>query len=143
MKLVDANVLLYATDRNAAKHAAAKAWLDAAMNDPETLLIPWVSLLAYIRLTTHPRVFEHPLTTSRALEVVEGWLAQPNVVTPEPDARHPQRMRELLDAVGGQGGNLVNDAHLAALALQYNAVVVTFDADFGRFPGVRCERPSS
>lgn len=141
MKLVDANVLLYAVDENAQHHAAAKAWLDDALNGNETILMPWVSLLAFLRISTHPRVFENPLAIETASGVIEEWLARPQAVVPEPDARHARRLRELL-ATLGQGGDLVNDAHLAALALQYNATVVTFDNDFGRFAGVRCEAPA-
>lgn len=142
MKLVDANVLLYAVDRGAEHHRVAKEWLDAAIRGPETVLMPWVSLLAFVRLVTHPSVYEHPVPVATAFDVVDGWLAAPAVVAPEPDARHASRLRELLDATG-RGGNLVNDAHLAALALQHRASVVTFDSDFGRFPGVTWERPSA
>lgn len=140
MKLVDANVLIYAVDRSADHHAESRQWLDAALGGRETLLIPWVSLLAFVRLVTHPSIFEHPLAVDRALDVVEGWLAAPAVVMPQPDERHIQRLRELLGATG-RGGNLVNDGHLAAIALQYRATVVTFDSDFGRFPGVSWQRP--
>lgn len=142
MRLVDANVLLYAVDQNAPHHDAAKGWLDNALNGAETVLLPWMSLLAFVRLTTHPRVFDRPLSPAQALDIVDVWLASPSAVAPEPDARHPARLHELLEAAGGHGGNLVNDAHLAALALQHGAVVMTFDSDFGRFPGVRWERPA-
>jgi toxin-antitoxin system PIN domain toxin len=140
VKLVDANVLLYAVDEDAAHHAASKQWLDAALSGAETVLLPWVSLLAFLRISTHPSVYENPLPVERSIEVVEAWLGCPQAVIPEADARHPLRLKELLGALG-RGGNLVNDAHLAALALQYRAAVVTFDNDFGRFPGVRWETP--
>ena len=81
-----------------------------------------------------------PLGPEAALDIVDGWMGSPVVVTGEPDARHARRLRELL-GVTGRGGNLVNDAHLAALALQHGAEVVTFDNDFGRFPGVMWRRP--
>ncbi|WP_159501297.1 type II toxin-antitoxin system VapC family toxin [Microbacterium sp. 18062] len=142
MRLVDANVLLYAVDQNAPHHDAAKGWLDNALNGAETVLLPWMSLLAFVRLTTHPRVFDRPLSPAQALDIVDAWLGSPSAVVPEPDARHPGRLRDLLEAAGGHGGNLVNDAHLAALALRHGAVVMTFDSDFGRFPGVRWERPA-
>lgn len=141
MKLVDANVMLYAVDRGAEHHEVAKAWLDGAIGGRETVLMPWVSLLAFVRLVTHPSVFERPLEVDQALDVVDGWLSAPAVATPEPDTRHVARLRELLE-VTGRGGNLVNDAHLAALAMQHRASVITFDSDFGRFPGVTWERPS-
>lgn len=142
MKLVDANVLLYAVDSRSLQHDTARSWLDAALTGQETVLLPWVCLLAFVRLSTHPRIFERPLSIDRALDVVDLWLAQRNVIVPEPDSRHSQRLRELLSSLG-RGGNLVNDAHLASLAVQYGATVVTFDNDFGRFTGLAWEMPSS
>lgn len=142
MKLVDANVLLYAVDEGAEHHSAAKAWLDRALSSNETVLLPWVSLLAFLRLSTHPSVYEHPLTSGQALDVVDAWIESAPAITPEPDSRHATRMRELLAATG-RGGNLVNDAHLAAIALQHGAAVVTFDSDFGRFPGISWEAPTA
>lgn len=140
MRLVDANVLIYAVDSTARHHAVSKRWLDRALNGSETVLMPWVSTLAFVRIATSPRLLPAPLTSQQALQIVHTWLARPNVVAPEPDAQHTHRLSELLDAVG-VGGNLVNDAHLAALALQWGATVVTFDSDFGRFPSVTWESP--
>lgn len=143
MTIVDANVLLYAVDGGAAHHQAAKRWLDAALSDQrEAVLIPWICLLAFVRLITHAAVYERPLTVGQALGIVEAWLGRANVINPEPDREHPRRMRALLDATG-RGGNLVNDAHLAALAIQYGATVVSFDNDFARFPGVARLVPSA
>jgi uncharacterized protein len=141
MKLVDANVLLYAVDRGAEHHRAARATLDDALTGNETVLLPWVSLLAFVRLVTHPTIYEHPLSPDQALDVVAFWLDRPAAVVPDADARHVHRLRELLGATG-RGGNLVNDAHLAALALRYGATVLTYDNDFGRFPGVSWVRPA-
>lgn len=140
MRLVDANVLLYAVDQRAQWHDVARGWLDTALNGRETILLPWASLLAFVRISTHPAVYPDPLPPDTALGVVEGWLASPVAVVPEPDHAHARRMREALGALG-RGGNLVTDGHLAALALQYGATVVTFDNDFGRFEGVRWQRP--
>ncbi|PFG19027.1 TA system VapC family ribonuclease toxin [Serinibacter salmoneus] len=140
--LVDANVLIYAVDTASTHHSRAKSWIDEALAGTQTVLMPWVSLLAFVRLTTHPRIFERPLTPETALGIVEGWLGCDNVVAPEPDTRHVRRLTDLLAATGGRGGNLVNDAHLAALAVQWGARVVTFDSDFGRFPGVHWFSPA-
>lgn len=140
MRLVDANVLIYAVDSTARHHAVSKRWLDGALNGSETVLMPWVSTLAFVRITTSPRLLPEPLTSQQALQIVHTWLDRPNVVAPEPDPQHAHRLSELLDAVG-VGGNLVDDAHLAALALQWGATVVTFDSDFGRFPSVKWESP--
>lgn len=140
MKLVDANVLLYAVHQEAEHHATSLTWLDRTLSATEAVVFPWISLIAFLRLSTHPSVYENPQSVPQAFENLEAWLDVPVVVTGEPDVHHPARMRDLLAAAGG-GGNLVNDAHLAALALQYDATVVTYDTDFGRFPGVRWERP--
>ena len=142
MKVVDANVLLYAVNEEAEHHEVAKAWLDAALSGPESVALPWICLLAFIRLSTHASLFEHPLRVDDALDIVDAWLRAPQVLTADADRRHSGRLRHLLAATGA-GGNLTNDAHLAALALQYDATVATFDHDFGRFPGVRWIRPSA
>ncbi len=141
MKLVDANVLLYAVNNAETRHEVSKAWLDGAMAGHETVLFPWICLLAFLRLATHPAVFPHPLSRGDALDIVDQWLAQPNALTPQPDRNHAPLLRKLLAATG-RGGNLVNDAHIAALAIQHRAVVITFDNDFARFPGVSWEQPS-
>lgn len=142
MELVDANTLVYAVERSVPQHELARRWFDRALSGTETLLLPWVSLLAFLRTTTHPRLAATPLDVARACEVVEAWLSQPCAVTPQPDARHLQHVRELLEGAGGRAGNLVDDAHLAALALQWGATAVTPDRDYGRFPGVRWETPT-
>lgn len=141
MKLVDANVLLYAVDEGAEHHELSHRWLDAQMSGRETILLPWVSLLAFVRVATHPAIYERPLSMADAWGVVDHWTTRPVVITPEPDASHVRRMVALLSATG-IGGNLVNDAHLAALALQHRATVVSFDNDFDRFDDVVWERPA-
>lgn len=140
MKLVDANVLLYAVDENARHHDAARRWLDQAVSGADTVLLPWVCALAFLRLTTSSRIYENPLDIDDAIDIVAEWMRQPTVITPEPEAGHLERLRELLRDTGS-GGNLVTDAHIAAIALQRRATVVTFDSDFGRFPGVTWMRP--
>jgi uncharacterized protein len=140
VKVVDANVLLYAVDTSAVHHSVAQNWLDDALAGHEAVGLPWVSMLAFVRVSTHRSIQVSPLTVDDALDIVDTWLDQPPAVIPSADAQHVRRMREMLSATG-VGGNLVNDAHLAALAVQHRATVVTFDHDFGRFPGVRWQRP--
>ena len=142
MKLVDANVLLYAVHAEARHHTTAVAWLDRALSSVEGVVLPWISLVAFLRISTHPAIYPSPLSVDEAFDYVSGWQSSPVVLTVEPDRQHARRMRELL-AETGSAGNLVNDAHVAALALQYDATVVTYDNDFSRFPGVRWERPGS
>ena len=140
MRLVDANVLLYAVNESADRHAEARGWLDGALGGRDTVAFSWVVLLAFLRLSTRVGLFPTPLAVADATDAVEAWLtASPSVVV-EPTPRHAGLLAGLLAHVGS-AGNLVSDAHLAALALEHRATVVTYDGDFGRFPGVRWEHP--
>jgi toxin-antitoxin system PIN domain toxin len=138
--LVDANVLLYAVNESVDKHEQARSWLDGALNGREPVGLSWIVLLAFLRLSTRVGLFPSPLTVREAVDRVEAWLAQPPSVVLEPTSRHLSVLAGLL-ASTGSGGNLVNDAHLAALAVEHDATIVTYDTDFGRFPGVRWQLP--
>lgn len=140
MLLVDANVLVHAVNERSREHAAARDWLRAALEGEEPVGFAWTVLLAVLRLCTHPSVFSRPLSPSQASAVVERWLAAPAAVVLEPTGRHLPLLRGLLEHAG-TAGNLVGDAHLAALALEHSATVVTFDRDFARFEGVPLHRP--
>lgn len=100
----------------------------------------WVVLLAFLRLSTNGRIFDKPLSASEAITQVEDWLAQPAAVVVEPTARHLGIVRQLLVPLE-TAGNLVNDAHLAALAIEHRCAVVSYDTDFLRFGGVKLETP--
>lgn len=132
MKLLDANVLLYAINRDGPHHKAARTWLDDALEGDETVAFCWVVMLAFLRISTHPGIFANPLSVNEAADVLDSWLSQPNAVMVEPTARHFILLRGLLSSAGS-AGNLVSDAHLAAIAMEHGAEVVTFDADLGRF----------
>lgn len=140
MTLVDANVLLNAINRSAPDHEAAKRWLDAALSGGAPVGLAWVVLLAVLRLATRPGLFQRPLTTDEATALLAGWLTAPAATVLHPGAGHLVVLARLLGSVG-TAGNLTTDAHLAALAVEHHATVVTFDADFARFPGVRWSRP--
>lgn len=142
MRLVDANVLIHAVNEASAQHAAARTWLDRALGGEETVGFSWSVVLAFLRLTTHPAVFAQPLDPTRATDTVRSWMDQPPARLIDPTSRHLDVLAGLL-AETGTAGNLVSDAHLAALAIEHDAVLVTFDADFGRFTGLRTERPGS
>ena len=141
MKLVDANVLLYAVNEDASNHGEARAWLDDALSGSEAIGFPWVVLLAFLRLSTRADLFRRPLAFEEAADVVAHWLSAPPAVVTHPTTRHLELLRGLIQTTGA-AANLVNDAHLAALALEHDAAVVSYDHDFGRFSGVRHERPS-
>src|SRR3712207_5779052 len=119
MFLVDANVLIYAVNTRAPHHAAARAWLDDAIAGEETVGLAWVVILAFLRLTTHPAIFERPLEPTRATAIVRDWLEQPSVRVIDPTARHLDLLGGLL-AEAGTAANLVNDAHLAVLAIEHD-----------------------
>lgn len=140
MRLVDANVLIYAVNEAAVHHRQSHAWLDTALGGPEPVGFAWTVLLAFLRLATHPSVFARPLTSEQATSVVRGWLARPGALLVDPTPRHADVLAGLLTE-SGTAGNLVNDAHLAALAVEHSATITTFDADFGRFAGVSWSRP--
>lgn len=140
MKLVDANVLIYAINQSDPRHDEARDWLDGALSESETVGFSWGVLLAFIRLVTKAALFPHPMTTDEAVSAVRRWLDQPSAVTVEPSSRHLDVLSGLL-AQYGSGGNLVSDAHLAALAVEHDATIVSYDQDFSRFTGVRVEAP--
>ena len=139
MRLVDANVLIYAVNEDARHHEASRTWLDRALSGGDTVGFAWVPLLAFVRLTTRPELFAAPLQVDEAMNQVSEWLAAPGAVTVTPGPTHGERLARLLAEVGS-GGNLVNDGHLAALALEHRAEIVSYDNDFDRF-GVRWHRP--
>ena len=140
MKLVDANVLLYAVNEADPKHGRSRAWLDGALSGRETVGFAWIAVLAFVRLSTRVGLFPRPLPVDEAMSRVRAWLAQPAAIVVEPTPRHLDVLAGLLADVG-TGANLVSDAHLAVLALEHDATVVTFDPDFARFVGVRWESP--
>jgi len=141
VKVVDANVLLYAVNESADHHEEAVSWLDAALNGRSTVGFSWVSLLAFLRLSTKIGLFPSPLAVDQAVDRVRAWLAQPTSVLLEPTARHLEVLSSLLTPLGS-GGNLINDAHLASLAIEHRGEVVTYDSDFGRFPAVTWSTPA-
>jgi toxin-antitoxin system PIN domain toxin len=140
VKLVDANVLLYAVDEDSPHHEIAKRWLEEKLSGPETFAFAWAVLLAFIRLVTNPRVFEKPLSGEEALDLVDSWLAQTNATVLHPTDRHSQLLRELLAPLG-TAGNLTSDAHLAVLAIEHGAELCSGDSDFGRFAGLQWTNP--
>ena len=140
MRLPDVNLLLYAVDAAAPRHAAARRWLEAELSGSETFAFAWTVLLAFLRLSTSPRVFQAPLTLSEAFGFVHGWLAQPNATVIHPTERHSEILRGLLEPLG-IAGNLVSDAHLAALSIEHGAELCSSDTDFSRFAGIRWRDP--
>jgi uncharacterized protein len=141
MFVVDANVLLYAVNADSAHHRDARDWLDRVLAGPESVGLAWSVILAFLRLATHPVVFPRPLDAGDATRVVRGWLGSPVATPLEPTDQHLRILTRLLDEAG-TAGNLVSDAHLAALAIEHDGTLVSYDADFSRFEGLRWQRPA-
>ena len=141
MRVVDANVLLYAVNADTEHHAVSRRWLDQALSGEDVVGFTWLALVAFLRISTKEGLFPHPLSAEEATDQVRRWLDAPGARLLEPTGQHLTVLERLLGDVG-PGGNLVNDAHLAAIAIEHRADVVSFDADFGRFRGVRWRRPT-
>ena len=141
MIVPDVNLLIHAYNAESPVHGAARAWWEALLSRPAPVVgLAWVVVLGYIRLTTHPRIMSAPLSPASACADVEAWLAQPQVTLIHPGERHASTLFHLLRGLG-TAGNLTTDAHLAALAMEYQATLHTTDADFARFAGLRWENP--
>jgi len=140
MKLVDANLLLYAVNEEAPLHAQARRWLEAVLAGRETVGFAWAVLLAFLRLSTRAAVFPRPLQPEESLDLMDSWLSQPCSTVMHPGERHLRILRDLIAPLG-TGGNLASDAHLAALAIEHGAELCSCDSDFSRFPGLRWSNP--
>ncbi len=140
MIVPDANLLLYAYDSQSPFHQAASRWWAALLSGVEPVGLCPVVVFAFLRLSTHGKVFEHPLTVNEASERIAAWLARPNVRLLVPGPSHVEADCRLLTKAG-TAGNLVTDAPIAAVALEYGATVHTADTDFARLTGVSWENP--
>lgn len=140
MILVDANLLIYAVNASAPQHAAARLWLDERLSGPVRVGLPWPSVLAFLRLVTNPRVFERPLGMADAWSQAKSWLGSAPAWVPMPTPRHAEILAQLL-AGSGVHGNLVPDAHLAALAIEHGLELNSTDGDFARFAGLKWRNP--
>jgi toxin-antitoxin system PIN domain toxin len=140
MILADVNLLLYAYDKDARQHPAAKLWWESVMSGTEPVGIAWVVALAFLRLSTSARAFRRPLSIEQAIGVVDAWFASSVTELVQPTPRHWPTLREQL-TVGQATSNLTTDAHLATLAIEHGATLYTTDRDFTRFPGLKFANP--
>lgn len=136
----DVNLLLYATIEDYPEHPAAKQWWKGVLSSKERVCLAYIVVIGFIRISTHPSVFTSPLSLPRSIEIVDGWLAQPNTIFLSPAEGHWDHLKSMLLA-GKTGGNLTTDAHIAALAADYGLVIHSNDADFARFPNAKCVNP--
>jgi toxin-antitoxin system PIN domain toxin len=136
----DLNLLIYTYNSDAPQHAVARAWWEGLLNGTEPVAIPWFVVVGFLRLMTHRAVLPRPMSPTLALAQIRAWFAQPNVEHLEPGPQHVDLLDRLLSAVG-TAGNLANDAHLAALAIEHQCELHSNDNDFARFPGLRWRNP--
>ncbi len=140
MIIPDVNLVVYAYNSGAPAHSAARQWWEDLLSSNASVRVPWVVCCGFVRIMTHPAVSVSPMETTLALSHVRSWLELENVEILEPGPRHLEFLDQLLKEAG-TGGNLVTDAHIAALALEYQAEVHSNDADFSRFSGLRWRNP--
>jgi uncharacterized protein len=138
--LIDANLLLFAVDERAPQHHAAAAWLEGQLNGDRRVGLPWESLAAFVRIATHPRASDHPLRPEEAWRFVEDWLSAPTAWIPMPTDDHVRVLARLVRKYH-VAGNLVPDAHLAAMAIEHGVELCSTDTDFARFTEVRWLNP--
>ena len=140
MIIPDLNLLVYAHNAADRRHASAREWWESCLNGSEPVGMAWATLLGFVRLTTHRQVLVSPLPVATATGVVEEWLDQPIVRVLVPGRDHAKHCFGFLKKLG-VAGNLTTDAHLAALALEYQAELHSTDTDFAQFPGLRWHNP--
>ncbi len=140
MILVDANLLLYAEDSLSEHHEAARTWWDDQLSGLEPVALCWPVLSAFVRIGTNARLHQRPLLLKEAIARVQSWLDQPCVRVIQPGDQHWSLFQQMLRS-GNAVGNLVSDAHLAALAVEHNCVLHSTDADFSRFRGLKWRNP--
>jgi toxin-antitoxin system PIN domain toxin len=137
----DANVLLYASDETSPYHPQARAFLDRVASGDELVYLFWPTVMAYLRIATHPAIFERPLPPADAVANVERLLALANVQTA---GEHDRFWAHYLHVAGEADarGNIVPDAHLVALMAENGVRTIwTRDRDFRRFPGIEQRDP--
>ncbi len=140
MILTDANLLLYAYNRDAAEHEAARQWLEKQISSPDLFCFSWQTITAFLRISTNARAFVHPFTIVEASGIITEWLERPQAVVLTEGVRHWEIFNNLL-TIGQATGPLVMDAHLAALAIEHGCDLATTDRDFMRFPGLHLINP--
>jgi uncharacterized protein len=138
--LLDANLLLFAVDTESPHHERAASWLEETLNGDRRVALPWQTIGAFLRISTHPRAAERPLSADAAWSYVDSWLEADPVWIPPCSQRTAVVLGQLVRSVPVTG-NLVTDAQLAALAIEHGLAVYSADTDFARFPGLRWHNP--
>lgn len=140
MRCVDVNVLVYAHRPESPNHESWRTWLEAARRAPEPLGLLSAVAVGFVRIVTHPRVFNEPTPTSVALDFVAALRASPSVIPVDPGPRHWEIFAELCASTQATG-NRVPDAAIAAVVVENGATLVTADRGFVRYPGLHLDHP--
>ena len=142
MIVPDTNLLVNAYNVEALQHQAALRWWEGLVNGKETVGVPWVVATGFVRVVSNHRIVASPFSPAEAVDFVADWFRFAHIAPFDPGSGHTDLFRQFLGVPGG-GANLVPDAHIAALALEYDAEVHSNDSDFGQFPRVRWRNPLS
>jgi len=140
MILIDANILIYAYDEASRQHRSARGWLAGALAGPAAVCFSWIAIMAFVRVTTNRKLFVKPYSTDEAFSVVENWLSAPASKLVSPGPEHLRIVKQIAHESGVLGADLT-DAHLAAIAVEYNLQLATTDRDFLSFDGLRIVNP--
>jgi hypothetical protein len=140
MFLTDVNVLVYAFRTDSPNHVAYRQWLEGVINSNQSYGVSDLVLSGFLRVVTHPRVFNPPSDLNAALAFAGEVRDQPNAVLIAPGPRHWEVFKGLCE-VAGVKGNMVPDAYLAALAIESGSEWITTDRDYSRFPGLKWHHP--
>ena len=140
MIVPDVNLLVYAHDTQSPFHDRARRWWEDALSGQRSVGVAWVAALGFIRITTNARIVHRAVPVNEACAAVRAWLGRRNVAVLHPGERHAELLFGLIEQLGA-GANLTTDAHLAALAIEYQAELQSNDADFSRFSGLRWRNP--
>ena len=140
MILMDVNVLVYAHRKDAEQHTEMHRWLQSVMAGPTGFGVSETVLSGFIRIVTHPRIFNLPSPLAQALAFAEVLRTHPAATLIQPGRRHWEIFNKLCKEAGATG-NLISDAWFAALAIESGCEWLTTDRDFARFPGLRWRHP--
>jgi toxin-antitoxin system PIN domain toxin len=140
MTIIDANLLIYFYNEASEHHRRATTWLDALINSTEQIGLPWITLWAFLRVSTAPRVLPRPLSPEEAFAIIRDWTEQSAVIVVQPGPRHAAILERLVVGTGARAG-LITDAALAALAIEHGATLASADHDFSRFPDLKWVNP--
>ena len=140
MILCDVNVLVYAFEPSSPRHDEYRSWLQGVLSSVEPYGVSELVLSGFLRVVTHPKIFDPPSSTASAVAFAQAVRSAPNAVPIQPGDRHWGIFTDLLDQTAASG-NAIPDAYLAALAIESGSEWITTDRGFARYPHLRWRHP--